>query len=455
MELLTYLRLARRSWWLMALAAGTGAGGAMLVTHQMPERYAATVSLLVSANDGESTTATAYQANLLSQQRVKSYANLITSRRVVAAVAEPEGIAPDVLARHVKAEAVPDTVLLRATVTDGDPARAGRLANAVGRELTKLIDEIERPSKNNPSTIKVTVIDGATTPKQPVSPRPLLNLSIGMLLSLLATGAAIVLYDRLDTTVKSPEELLDATGGAVLGVIGYEKDAKQHPLIVRDQGTSIRAEAFRAIRTNLQFVGIDEKPRSLVITSCLPGEGKSSTSVNLAIALGQAGWRVLLMDADLRRPSVPDYLGIEGAVGLTNVLIGTAALEDAVQTWGDDRIEVLPSGPIPPNPSELLSSHQMRQLLAGLRKTYDMVIIDAPPLLPVTDAATLAAVCDGVLLVARSAKTHHDHLVRARTQLASVNARLIGSILNFTPAKSTHQYGYDYEYEPIKTPVGV
>ncbi|GIH24015.1 chromosome partitioning protein [Acrocarpospora phusangensis] len=455
MELLSYLRLARRSWWLMALAAGTGAGGAMLVTQQMPERYAATVSMLVSAEDDESTTAGAYQANLLSQQRVKSYANLIGSRRVVAAVAEPEGIAADVLARHVKAEAVPDTVLLKATVTDGDPIRAARMANAVGQELTELIDEIERPEKDGKSSIKVTIVDKAVTPDRPVSPRPLVNLSIGVLLSLLASGSMIVLYDRLDTTVKTPEDLQDATRGPVLGVVGFEKDAKQYPLIVRENGNSTRAEAFRAVRTNLQFVGIDEKPRSLVVTSCLPSEGKSSTSVNLAIALAQAGWRVLLVDADLRRPSVPDYLGIEGAIGLTNVLIGTATVSDALQTWGEDPIDVLTSGPIPPNPSELLSSYQMRQLLAEVRKSYDMVIVDAPPLLPVTDAATLAAVVDGVLLVARSAKTQHDHLVRARTQLDSVNGHLIGSILNFTPVKSAGVYGYDYNYEPVQTPAGV
>jgi non-specific protein-tyrosine kinase len=461
LELISYLRLARRSWWILALATGTGAGGAMLVTQQMPERYAATVSMLVAAEDDESTAAGAYQANLLSQQRVKSYANLITSRRVVTAVARPEGLNPDSLARNVKAEAVPDTVLLRATVEDGDPARAGRLANAVGEQLTALIDQIERPDKDSKSTIKVTIIDKAVTPGKPVSPRPLVNLSIGVLLSLLAAGSAIVLYDRLDTTVKSPEDLLEATGGAVLGVISYEKDAKQYPLIVRDQGSSIRAEAFRAIRTNLQFVGIDEKPRSLVVTSCLPGEGKSSTSVNLAIALGQAGWRVLLVDADLRRPSVPDYLGIEGAVGLTNVLIGTSTLADALQTWGEDQIQVLPSGPKPPHPSELLSNHQIRQLLVQLRKSYDMVLIDAPPLLPVTDAATLAAVADGVLLVARSAKTQRDHLAHATTQLSSVSGRLIGSILNFTPSRTIHHYGYDYSYEPVKEaepdkiPVGV
>ncbi|MFC7649824.1 CpsD/CapB family tyrosine-protein kinase [Streptosporangium lutulentum] len=177
-----------------------------------------------------------------------------------------------------------------------------------------------------------------------------------MLVALLAAMAIIVLRDRLDTTIKTSETLQLASGSSTLGIIGYERDARRHPLVLRDRGRSSRAEAFRSLRTNLQFIGVDRQPKSLVITSCLPGEGKSSTSANLAITLAQAGWRVILVDADLRRPRIPSYLGIEGAVGLTDVLIDKAYLHNAVQTWGEPSMSVLPSGQIPPNPSELLGS---------------------------------------------------------------------------------------------------
>lgn len=180
------------------------------------------------------------------------------------------------------------------------------------------------------------------------------------------------------------------------------------------------------------------------MTSSLPGEGKSSTASNLAIALTQAGWRVILVDADLRRPRIPDYLGIEGGVGLTDVLIERAELSEVIQSWGRDDLSVLPSGPVPPNPSELLGSQQMLRLLTRLTDEYDMVIIDAPPLLPVTDAAALAAVCDGALLVARFGKSRREHLARAVDLLASVNARLLGSVLNFAPMRGGDAYGYGY-----------
>ncbi|MGJ6964067.1 polysaccharide biosynthesis tyrosine autokinase [Streptosporangium sp. G11] len=456
MDLLYYARLARRNWLIILLSLILAVGAALAVTANTPPKYVSTISMLVSGHDREGSLSTAYQAGMLSAQRVQSYANLLSSRRVVGQIVEGEDIPR--LQGNISAEAVPSTVLLRATVTDTDPARASMLANALGDRFSKLIDQIERPTPGSRPTVKITIVDEADVPREPVSPRPVVNLVIAVLIALLAAMAVIILRDRLDTTLTSSEALREASGSSVLGVIGYERDARHYPLILRNRGRSSRSEAFRALRTNLQFIGVDRQPKSLVVTSCLPGEGKSSTSANLAITLAQAGWRVILVDGDLRRPSIPRYLGIEGGTGLTDALIDRARLNEVIQVWGDAGLSVLPSGQIPPNPSELLGSNGMRQVLAQLTGTYDMVIIDAPPLLPVTDAATVTALCDGALLVARYGKTRREHMARASELLASINARVVGTVLNFVPAGSGTYYGYNngYGYESeVKKPVSV
>ncbi len=444
MELLYYARLMRRYWPLLLLSVLAGVGTAHVVTVNTPPRYLASITMLVSADTREGGLSTALQAGALSQQRVQSYATLLTSRQVIGRIARGEDV--DDLQARISAGAVPDTTLLRATVADSVPARAAARANALGAAFAQLIDKIERPTPKSPPTIRVTVVDEAEVPKEPVAPQPLTNMALGALIALFAAVAGLVLRDRLDTTVKTAETLQQVARSSILGVIGYERDAKRHPLILRDQGRSSRAEAFRSLRTNLQFIGVDRQPKSLVVTSCLPGEGKSSTSVNLAITMAQAGWRVVLVDADLRRPSVPRYLGVEGGTGLTDVLIERARLHDVIQTWGQPGLSVLPSGRIPPNPSELLGSRGMRSVLAQLTEEYDMVIIDAPPLLPVTDAAALGAICDGALLVVRHGKTRREQVLRAGELLSSINARLVGTVLNFVPAKHGSYYGYGYGY---------
>ncbi|MGI5156863.1 polysaccharide biosynthesis tyrosine autokinase [Microbispora sp. CA-102843] len=446
MELLYYLRLIRGNWLLLVLALLVGLTAALVVTVRTPPRYVATITMLVSADDREGSVSTAVQAGVLSQQRVQSYATLLTSRRVLAKIAgdgDAEGFQAD-----VTAEAIPNTSLLRATVADSEPRRAAARADALGDAFTAVIDQIERPTPKSPPTVRVTVVDDAEIPENPVAPRPMVNVALGLLIALLTAVGGLVLRDRLDTSVKTAEALQQVAKTSILGVIGYERDARRNPLITGGSGRSSRSEAFRSLRTNLQFIGVDRQPKSLVVTSCLPNEGKSSVSANLAIAMAQAGWRVILVDGDLRRPSVAGYLGIEGGTGLTDVLIDRARLPEVIQTWGRPGLSALPSGRVPPNPSELLGSQGMRAVLAQLTAEYDMVIIDAPPLLPVTDAAALGAICDAALLVVRHGKTRREQVVRAAELLSSINARLVGAVMNFAPAKTGDYYGYAYGYQP-------
>jgi capsular exopolysaccharide synthesis family protein len=181
------------------------------------------------------------------------------------------------------------------------------------------------------------------------------------------------------------------------------------------------------------------------VTSAVPGEGKSSTTCGLAVLFAEAGQRTLIIDADLRRPRIADYLGLEGGVGLTTVLVGKASVDDVLQRYGTD-LWVLPSGFLPPNPSELLGSRHMAELLEALREEFDMVIVDCPPLLPVTDAAVVAARADGALLLSRARKTTSAQITAGVQALQSVDARLLGCVLNMVAAKGPDAYYYYDEY---------
>jgi non-specific protein-tyrosine kinase len=285
-----------------------------------------------------------------------------------------------------------------------------------------------------------------------VSPRKKLNLALGLLVGLAIGVGGAVLRETLDTSVKTSDDIQQHSGVSTIGVIGFDPDASKHPLIVHTDQHSVRAEAFRQLRTNLQFVDIDHAPRSIVVTSSLPGEGKTTTATNLAITLSQTGLRVLVVEADLRRPRVADYLGVINAVGLTSVLAGQATLDDVIQRWGDGRMHVLPSGPTPPNPSELLGSQGMVKLLRQLEDRYDLVLLDAPPLLPVTDAAVLATSASGVLMVVRHGKTTREQLSRAAEALSTVGAHVYGAVLNMAPTKGPDAYSYAYHYKEGRHP---
>jgi capsular exopolysaccharide synthesis family protein len=459
-DLVTCLRLLCRNWLLILITLIIGVTSAVFITAYTPPKYAATITMMTKSEIIRMGNDKKGKPRLypppISLQQVKSYANLLPSRRVVGQIVDTEEEI-GALQQKITARAMPDTMLLQATITDGDPVRAARLADSLGASFTKTVEEMERPTPSSPYRVAVLVVDKPGVPNEPISPRPLVNVALGALIALFGSIGSIFLRDRLDTTIKTSEMLQQLSQSYTLGIISYEKDAQHHPLLAHDTGSSLRSREYRSLRANMEFISIDRQPKSLVISSCLPREGKTSTSSNLAIALAQAGRRVILIDGDLRHPRIPDYFGIDGTVGLTDVLTGKAQLCDAIQQWGDLELYVLPSGQIPPYPNELLGSRGMGHVLKELVKSYDMVIIDAPPLLNVTDAATLAAACDGAMLVVRYGKTRQEHVIRAKQLLSSVNACMVGTVLNAAPAKANF-HGYRYETEPkakreVTTPV--
>jgi capsular exopolysaccharide synthesis family protein len=449
MDLREHLNAVRKRWWLVVGAVVLAIGGATVLTMNSPPRYAASVTFFVSTPT--SGTVDAYQGNLFSEQRVKSYADLLTSDRLARAVLlnTPVDLTPEAIAGRITASPVASTVLLRATVTDTDRARALQLAQALANQFVVLVQELETPSGSQNPTVRVEVVAGPRLADAPVSPQPVRNLALAIVLGTLLGIASAELREMLDGTVKDATTLQALTGTPVLATVPYDSRARKAPLIVEGGSRSARAEALRQLRTNLQFVGVDQPAKVIVVTSAVPGEGKSVSVCNLAIVLAEAGNRVVLIDADLRQPRLADYLGLEGAIGLTNVLAGQVELSRAIQQWGSRGLWVLPSGSVPPNPSELLGSRNMAELLTMLRANFDAVIVDTPPLLPVTDAAVVAGHADGAVLLTRCGKTSAAQVRAAHHALRVADARLVGCVLNMAPAGRADSYSY-YNEEPAR-----
>lgn len=456
MELRDYLRIMRRRWLLIVSSMIVAIGVAAAVTFNMTPQYASTAGLFVSTTPSDSNEA--YQGSLFSAQRITSYADLATgqelSRRVIERL--DLDLEPADLSRQIEATVVPETVNLDITVTDPDPRRAQLVAQTYAEELTGFVDQLETPPGRANAPIKLSVVDAAALPETPVSPNPVRNLGLAAVLGLLLGLGLAVLRELLDTSLKGKEDLETITTAPLMADIAFDPKATKRPLITSLDSHAPRVEAFRVLRTNMQFVDVDNQSKVFVVSSSVPGEGKTTTASNLSITLAQAGERVLMIDGDLRRPQVAGMFGLEPVVGLTTVLIGSIDIEDALQETKIENLTVLTSGAIPPNPSELLQSRAMTDVVERARKEYDVIVIDAPPLLPVTDAALLASQADGALVVVRHGKTTRDQLTHSMERLAGVDAKALGIVFNMVPARRRgsggdygYGYGYGYGYAPV------
>lgn len=439
-----YLTIARERWFLVFLGVAVGLGLGSAAAFLTTPKYAASTKFFIASRDLGQDMGQAYQGSLLSEQKIKSYVGLAEDRRIREQVSARLG-AP-VATGVIKASAQPDTVLLTLTATDPSPRRAQEIANLAAGAFAELVADLEKPESGQPVVI-ARQIQAAQLPLSPVSPRQKTSVALGLILGLMAGMGCAVLRHSLDRTVKNPDALAELVEAPVLGTTNWDQGIRARPLIVHDQPRAPLAESFRQLRTNLEYVDLDHTNKLICITSSLPHEGKTTTACNLAIALAQAGNRVALVEADLRRPKVAEYLGMENAVGLTTVLTGQVSLDAALQPWAGGLLDFLGCGALPPNPSELLASAQMAGLLAQLESRYDVVILDAAPVLPVADAVALAAHCHGVLFVARHGWVRSDQVKTAAEYVRRVSVPVFGVVLSMAP-RSRHalRYGYQYGY---------
>lgn len=407
--------------------------------------YEASTRLYVTSA-GSDSVAEAYQGNRLSQERVLSYAELLKGETLAQRTIDKLGLetSADVLRKNVKPSAKADTVLIDVGVLDESPVRARDIANALSDEFVVMVRELETPEDGLRPDARVVVEQRASVPAEPVSPKKDRNLVAGLGFGLLAGIGLAVFRDRLDNTIKDRQAIEEVTGVGLVGSVPHDKERRKEPAISFGDDNSSIAEGFRKLRTNLKFLAVDNPPRVIVITSSLPSEGKSTSALNIALALAEAEHKVVLVDGDMRRPKLDKYLDLVGQVGISTVLSGGATLAEVLQKTRFQGLTVLTSGAVPPNPSELLGSLAAKKLIGDLRAQFDFVIIDSSPLLAVTDAAILATEADGVLILARYGQTQRDQLGHAVGNLVDVGARLLGAVFTMTPDRGNAAYSYSY-----------
>ncbi|MGB0971834.1 MAG: polysaccharide biosynthesis tyrosine autokinase [Mycobacterium sp.] len=455
MNLQDFIKLLRSRWITVCVAtvvAVLGAGALSLLTTPL---YQASTRLFVSTTTGASVSE-AYQGGRFSQERVISYAQLLMGKTLSQRTIDKLnlGMGADELKGNIEASAKPDTVLIDVDVLDPSPVRARDIANTLSDEFVAMVRELETPENGVKPDTRVVVEQRASIPAHPVVPKTTRNLALGLVLGATLGIALAIIRDLLDNTVKDRQALEEIAGVGVVGAIPLDKERRKQAAIAFEADNSGIAEAFRKLRTNLQFLSVDNPPRVLVVTSSLPCEGKSTTAINLALALAETQHNVVLVDGDLRRPMIARSLDLVGAVGLSTVLSNAASLGESLQKTRFPGLTVLTSGAAPPNPSELLGTQSARKLLSELRAQFDYVIVDSTPLLAVTDAAVLAAGSDGVLFVSRYGHTKRDQLAHAIESLSSVGAPLLGAVFTLIPARGSSSYSYSYSYAGAEDPQG-
>lgn len=447
MNLQDYAKLLRSRWVTIAVTILVCVLGAVAVSLLTTPLYQASTRLFVSTTAGSSLSET-YQGNRFSQERVVSYTELLMGETVAQRTIDKLGLDMSAaeLKANIQASAKIDTVLINVAVLDQSPVRARDIANTLSDEFVTMVRELETPENGTIPDSRVVVEQRASIPTDPVVPKTFRNIAFGLVIGVIVGIGLAILRGLLDNTVKDRKTLEGITGTGLVGTIPLDKERRTQPAISFGTANSAIAEAFRRLRTNLQFLSVDNPPRVIVVTSSVPNEGKSTTAINIALALAEADHTVALVDGDMRRPSLHKYLDLVGGVGFSTVLSGRASLAQALQETSFPGLTVLTAGAVPPNPSELLGSQSAKKLIAELRSRFDYVIVDSSPLLAVTDAAILAAGADGVLVMTRFGHTKRDQLAHAIGALADVGASVLGAVFTITPTSKRSGYSYDYKY---------
>jgi len=438
-----FVRLGR-FWWIVVASALIVGGCAFAASVIQTPIYASTATVYVTSG-ADADTQSAYQGSLASQQRVASYVELVQSNAIVGdALSQSQlDMSVDEAREAVEATTKPDTVLLQISATSPDATVAAALANAVAQSLSRFVNTLEQPSGGGDALAKVTVVTPAVESATPVEPRPirngLLGLGVGLILGLLI----VILKVRFDNRIRVAGDVEGIGGLNVIGDVPTEDSLKTPGAVDFGGGSNPAAEAYRRLRTNLSFANVDDLIRKILVTSPNQSEGKTTTAINLAVSLAEAGSKVVLVDGDLRKPALAARLGCSHVVGFTDYLRGEATMADLVQQSGIARLDVLASGQLPPNPAELLGSRRAKTAIAELQNHYDFVVVDSPPVLPVTDAAVLSQWVDGTLLIVRSGRTRSRELASAIGEVSAGQTPVIGVVIN--DVRSRHlTYSYSY-----------
>ena len=433
------IRVLRRWWWLLILSTLLGGALAYGISTRLTPTYEATTTLLVVQRQAEGVV----QLNDLqtSERLANTFSRLITIRPVLAQAIQ-EGPLPftvEDLSERITVRNPAATQLLAVLARASDPELAARMSNAVA---SAFISSNQAELTNRPGL--VSVVERAEAPLEPIAPRKTINTIVGAAFLLFAVAGAVLLIEYLDDTVKSPEQAQELTGLPALGRIAqFDRLASpREQLQAAHRPRSTVAEAYRAARTALSYaVDLGRDRRLILVTSPGPGEGKTTTVGNLAVVFGLAGHRVCVVDTDLRRPTLHRLFGLDNQEGLTNLLLAREPdLDRAIQRSVYTNVSLVTSGPLPPNPSELLGSARMQEVLERLKTRFDVVLLDSPPALMVTDASVLATLADGLLIVARASHTRTAQLRATIEELAQSGRPIAGIVMNRVSSRDAYYY---------------
>ncbi|GAA1799120.1 polysaccharide biosynthesis tyrosine autokinase [Agromyces neolithicus] len=460
MELRDYLRGLRRHWIAILLMTVVGASAGYGWTLLQTPVYVAGASGYVSST-GVEDLGTSTLGDSLARSKVATYLEIAGFRTVAEHAIDELGLdtTPENLVQRIEVSNPPDTTFIKVDAEGPSPESARALAEAWIDAMKLEIDSLEGDGSAGSAPVTILPGDVASLPASPSFPDVQMAVLIGGILGLGFGIAFAMIRTVSDRRIRSAEDVEQHTGVAVVGTIpivpGLDAETRlidsSAELTGKNNNFAV-SEALRALRTNLQFMDVDHPPKTIVVTSPLPGDGKSTIACNLALTLAAGGSTVVLVDGDLRRSMVAKTMGLPDGSGLSDVLAGRAALADVLQrTSKSNNLLVLAAGSVPPNPSEVLGSERMHTLLADLTK-HATVIIDAPPLLPVTDGAVLTHQADGALIVVTLRKTTFDLLDKALDTLHKARGRALGIVLNRAPLRGADAAAYSYEYRRDYTP---
>jgi capsular exopolysaccharide synthesis family protein len=453
MTLRDHMRLLRAHWGLIVSCLVLGVCGAAAVTYYQPSSYSAHVRMYVAGQITLDNASSARELALLAEQRVQSYQELARGDRVGQEVVTQLGLplSASEVRQKLSAVAALDTVVLTITATDESPTRAADIANAAAAGMVRLVQELEQPPvapiqtppvapiqtppvppiQTPPVTLRI--VEPATPPQAPDWPNLPLNLAAGAAFGLLVGVGLVGLRTVLDDSVRTSGQLRSMTRTPMIGALTYSRWMANRPLSPERLRELPESEAVRHARNTLLLIRDGRKV--VGVTSSVRTEGRTATLCNIAVAMADAGLRVLVLEADLRRPKLARYFGLEQEPDLRSVLISHASLDDAVQPV-DRNLDVLRSAPMSGDPSALLNSKPMADLLATVRMRYDIVLVDVPPLLSDAAGALVASQTDGCVLVVRYGRTTTGELGDALGVLASASVRLLGTIMTMVPRRA-------------------
>jgi capsular exopolysaccharide synthesis family protein len=430
-ELRQYLAILWRRKWVIAITAAMTLIVTAVGTFMATPIYVASTTLRITPTPNGPDERLGWGDIQYADRLMNTYLTIATSRPVMEKLGqalrftEPAQI--EELRKQIKVEIPANTELIQITAEDQDPMLAAEAANTLASILAT--DVI--------ASNTVSVVEPAIAPENPSQPRKALNIALGLLVGLVGGMGLAFLFENLDTTLYTTKQIAQAAEAPILGQIPLARKQQQ---ITCFNSNSPQEEAFRRLRTNLSMLNHATPLRTLLVTSAEPGEGKSTIVVNLAAALAKAGRRIIVVDGDMRLPTFHTIFDLPNQIGLSSVLKQRVALDTAVQASNIPGLHVLTSGPLPSNPAELLGSPHMIALIEQLTHWFDMVLLDTPSLLAVTDAAVLAPIVDSVVLVVGRDQARQEAVQAVYQQLLNVKAKSIGVVINRAEQNANYHY---------------